>query len=153
MWIPLICWKLKTYCWKYCNKINFKCVKSAMGPKFCLKSVFGWLLWVREQYSWDPQTKCRMQDWAKRLIQTTLSKNKINYILHLYYIFYNNYIFICYFILNIDLLNLSFKTISMKTIASKSLLMRTIVRNHLFFIWVKNYLPFCNLWVVISNVK
>ena len=31
--IPLIYWKLKTYCWKHCNKIILKCVNSVMGPK------------------------------------------------------------------------------------------------------------------------
>ena len=35
VWIPLICWKLKTYCRKHCSKIIFKCVNNAVAPKFC----------------------------------------------------------------------------------------------------------------------
>ena len=40
VWIPLICWKLKTYCWKHCSKIIFKCVNSTMNPSFKVKFVF-----------------------------------------------------------------------------------------------------------------
>ena len=34
------CWKLKTYCWKHCSKIIFKCINNAVGPSF--KAKFAW---------------------------------------------------------------------------------------------------------------
>ena len=33
-------WKLKTYYWKHCNKITFKCVNSIVRPSFEAKFVF-----------------------------------------------------------------------------------------------------------------
>ena len=50
VWIPLICWKLKTYCWKHCSKIIFKYVNSAMGPKNVLVCAFLRFFIGREQY-------------------------------------------------------------------------------------------------------
>ena len=49
VWILLIFWKLKTYCWKRCTKIIFKCMDSAMGPKNTLVCTFLCFWLGREQ--------------------------------------------------------------------------------------------------------
>ena len=33
-------WKLKTYCWKYCSKIIFKCVNNTVGSSFKVTDTF-----------------------------------------------------------------------------------------------------------------
>ena len=49
VWIELILLKLKTENWKYCSKIIFKCVNSAVRPIFNEKIDKKWNLWVRKQ--------------------------------------------------------------------------------------------------------
>ena len=45
VWIEFILLKLKIENWKYCSKIIFKCVNSAVGPIFNEKVVENWSLW------------------------------------------------------------------------------------------------------------
>ena len=42
----LFCWKLKIENWKYCSKIIFKCVNSAVWPIFNEKVAENWIVWV-----------------------------------------------------------------------------------------------------------
>ena len=41
IWIPLICWKLKIYCWKYCSKIILKWQNTVSETCFRF-SLHGW---------------------------------------------------------------------------------------------------------------
>ena len=49
VWIELIFIETENWNWKYCSKIIFKCVNSAVGPIFNEKIDKKWNLWVRKQ--------------------------------------------------------------------------------------------------------
>ena len=80
VWIELIFAETENWNWKYCSKIIFKCVNSAVEPIFNEKVVEKWNLWLRKQCTDALFTmqKSTNASWTKKKKKRKLQNKNAN---------------------------------------------------------------------------